>query len=194
MFLISYYLRVTDHSLFLVIHRLAPKNRGHVQKILFRYFLATCTFSSLVYKQSQKAVEEKKKQTKMEKLTFLLHIVVFIACAYPSSSSTLLNDRSFEISNLPSSRAEKLIRELNLFPKLDVNVIDVTDSTLASAEEEEVPSIVERSFRFPNIVSDGGATVEDLGHHAGYFKLPKSQGARFISNPSSCCSCGTICA
>ncbi|KAG2315480.1 hypothetical protein Bca52824_018602 [Brassica carinata] len=95
----------------------------------------------------------------MEKLTFLLHIVVFIACAYPSSSSTLLNDRSFEISNLPSSRAEKLIRELNLFPKLDVNVIDVTDSTLASAEEE-VPSIVERSFRFPNIISDGGATGE----------------------------------
>ncbi|CAF2126983.1 unnamed protein product [Brassica napus] len=116
----------------------------------------------------------------MEKLTFLLHIVVFIACAFPSSSSTLLNDRSFEISNLPSSRAEKLIRELNLFPKLDVNVIDVTDSTLASAEEEEVPSIVERSFRFPNIVSDGGATVEDLGHHAGYFKLPKSQGARMF--------------
>lgn len=114
----------------------------------------------------------------MEKLTFLLHIVVFIACAYPSSS-LLLNDRSFEISNLPSSRAEKLIRELNLFPKLDVNVIDVgDDSTLASSEE--VPSIVERNFRFPNIVSDGGATVENLGHHAGYFKLPKSQGARFI--------------
>ena len=82
---------------------------------------------------------------------------------------------------MPSSRAEKLIRELNLFPKLDVNVIDVGDSPLAS-EEEEVPSIVERSFRFPNIVShsDDGASVEDLGHRAGYYKLPKSQGARFI--------------
>ena len=121
----------------------------------------------------------------MEKRTFLsllLHFVVFIACTYPSSS-ILLNDRSFEISNLPSSRAERLIRELNLFPKLDVNVIDVSDSPLASSEgEEEVPSIVERSFRFPNIVShsDDGASVEDLGHRAGYYKLPKSQGARFI--------------
>lgn len=121
----------------------------------------------------------------MEKQTFLsllLHFVVFIACTSPSSS-LLLNDRTFEISNLPSSRAEKLIRELNLFPKLDVNVIDAGDSPLAS-EEEAVPSIVERSFRFPNIVSDsdgGDATVEDLGHRAGYYKLPKSQGARFIS-------------
>ncbi|CAN6992108.1 unnamed protein product [Brassica rapa subsp. trilocularis] len=121
----------------------------------------------------------------MEKRTFLsllLHFVVFIACTYPSSS-ILLNDRSFEISNLPSSRAEKLIRELNLFPKLDVNVIDVGDSPLASSEEEEeVPSIVERSFRFPNIVShsDDGASVEDLGHRAGYYKLPKSQGARMF--------------
>ena len=62
-----------------------------------------------------------------------------------------------------------------------MNVIDVGDSPLAS-EEEEVPSIVERSFRFPNIVShsDDGASVEDLGHRAGYYKLPKSQGARFI--------------
>ncbi|ESQ49023.1 hypothetical protein EUTSA_v10020509mg [Eutrema salsugineum] len=113
----------------------------------------------------------------MEKQTFLsllLHFVVFIACTCLSSSSILLNDRSFEISSLPSSRAEKLIRELNLFPKLDVNVIDGGDSTLTSAE---VPSIVERNFRFPNIISDGGATVEDLGHHAGYYKLPKSQGA-----------------
>uniref|UniRef100_M4EZ67 Exocyst complex component Sec8 n=1 Tax=Brassica campestris TaxID=3711 RepID=M4EZ67_BRACM len=118
----------------------------------------------------------------MEKRTFLsllCHFVVFIACTYPSSS-ILLNDRSFEISNLPSSRAEKLIRELNLFPKLDVNVIDVGDSPLASSEE--VPSIVERSFRFPNIVShsDDGASVEDLGHRAGYYKLPKSQGARMF--------------
>ncbi|CAH8356401.1 unnamed protein product [Eruca vesicaria subsp. sativa] len=118
----------------------------------------------------------------MKKQTFLsllFHFVVFLACTYPSSS-ILLNDRTFEISNLPSSRAEKLIRELNLFPKLDVNVIDVADSSLTSAEEEVVPSIVERSFRFPNIVSDDDATVEDLGHHAGYYKLPKSQGARMF--------------
>ena len=117
----------------------------------------------------------------MEKLTFLsllLLFVVFIAST-SQSSSILLNDRSFEIPNLPSSRAEKLIRELNLFPNLEVNVIDVGDSTLAS--DEELPSIVERRFIFPNILPDGGPpSLEDLGHHAGYYKLPKSQGARFI--------------
>ncbi|CAN8259853.1 unnamed protein product [Cochlearia groenlandica] len=115
----------------------------------------------------------------MAKLSFLslfLHCVVFIACTSPSSPS-LLEDRIFEITNSPSSRAEKLIRELNLFPKLDVNVIDVGDSNL---NVEDGSLIVERSFRFPNIPSYGNATVDDLGHHAGYFKLPKSQGARMF--------------
>lgn len=115
-------------------------------------------------------------------LSLLLHFFVFIACTIPSSSF-LLNDRSFEISSLPSSRAGNLIRELNLFPKLDANVIDGDDSTLTAAEG---PSIVERNFRFPNILADAGDSsdaVQDLGHHAGYYKLPKSQGARFISDP-----------
>lgn len=117
----------------------------------------------------------------MEKLTFLsllLHFAVFIGSAFPSTSF-LLNDRTFERSNLPSTRAEKLIRELNLFPQQDLNVIDVADLPLTAAEGS---GIVERKFVFPNILADGGATVEDLGHHAGYYKLPKSRGARFISN------------
>ncbi|EOA32583.1 hypothetical protein CARUB_v10015873mg [Capsella rubella] len=112
----------------------------------------------------------------MEKLTFLslvLHFVVFVASTFPSSSF-LLNDRTFERSNLPSTRAEKLIRELNLFPQQDLNVIDVADSPLTAAEGL---GIVERKFVFPNILPDGGATVADLGHHAGYYKLPKSGGA-----------------
>ncbi|KAL9290914.1 Serine carboxypeptidase-like 49 [Arabidopsis thaliana] len=112
----------------------------------------------------------------MEKLTFLsllLHFVVFIASTIPSSSF-LLNDRTFERSNLPSTRAEKLIRELNLFPQQDLNVIDVADLPLTAAEG---PGIVERKFVFPNILADGGPTVDDLGHHAGYYKLPKSRGA-----------------
>ncbi|XP_010486643.1 PREDICTED: serine carboxypeptidase-like 49 [Camelina sativa] len=113
----------------------------------------------------------------MEKLTFLsrlLHFVVFVASTFPSSSF-LLNDRTFERSNLPSTRAEKLIRELNLFPQQDLNVIDVADSPLTAAEGS---GIVERKFVFPNILAaDGGDTVEDLGHHAGYYKLPKSRGA-----------------
>ncbi|XP_010483821.1 PREDICTED: serine carboxypeptidase-like 49 [Camelina sativa] len=112
----------------------------------------------------------------MEKLTFLsllLHFVVFIASTFPSSSF-LLNDRTFERSNLLSTRAEKLIRELNLFPQQDLNVIDVADSPLTAAEGS---GIFERKLVFPNILADGGDTVEDLGHHAGYYKLPKSRGA-----------------
>lgn len=70
--------------------------------------------------------------------------------------------------------ADKLIRDLNLFPK-DVNVIDARD-----APAEEGPRIVEKRFRFPNLIGNGGVTVDDLGHHAGYYKLPKSHDARSI--------------
>ncbi|CAN8270071.1 unnamed protein product [Cochlearia groenlandica] len=111
-------------------------------------------------------------------IAFLLHLVVFIVSTFPSSSS-LLNDRVFERLNLPSSRAEKLIRELNLFPKQDVNFVDVGDSKSTLTTSVEGSGIVERKFRFPNLLADddGGVTVEDLGHHAGYYKLPNSRGA-----------------
>ncbi|XP_010543556.1 PREDICTED: serine carboxypeptidase-like 49 [Tarenaya hassleriana] len=115
----------------------------------------------------------------MEKATFfnvLVHFVVLIACS-SQSSSLLLNDRGLEKWSFPSSRAEQLIRELNLFPKEEVNVIDGRDQPLNAMEGSR---IVERKFRFPNLIHDGGVNVDDLGHHAGYYKLPHSRGARMF--------------
>lgn len=73
----------------------------------------------------------------------------------------------------PSLQGEKLIRELNLFPKESVNVVDRGDDSLRSTGSR----IVERRFRFPNL-AEPSVTEEDLGHHAGYYKIENSHAAR----------------
>ncbi|KAL8515936.1 hypothetical protein ACS0TY_014587 [Phlomoides rotata] len=63
-----------------------------------------------------------------------------------------------------------MIRELNLFPELDVNI---NEGEPAGIE----PKLVEKRIQLP-ILSNTGATVENLGHHAGFFKLPHSMNAK----------------
>ncbi|KAL3828493.1 hypothetical protein ACJIZ3_017295 [Penstemon smallii] len=80
---------------------------------------------------------------------------------------------------IPKNQAEKLIRSLNLFPKLDVNIVE-GDSTVIA------PKIVEKSFQFPdlgdsiNAADSNGTSIQDLGHHAGYYSLPHTKGARMF--------------
>ena len=73
--------------------------------------------------------------------------------------------------------AKKLIRDLNLFPEDNINIVD------AAANSSLRPrKIVEKHFRFPNLVySDSGISVEDLGHHAGYYPIQHSHAARYGS-------------
>ncbi|KAI8539745.1 hypothetical protein RHMOL_Rhmol09G0206600 [Rhododendron molle] len=78
-------------------------------------------------------------------------------------------------AKFPSLQAEKLIRELNLFPKESVNVVDRGDDSLWSTGSR----IVERRFRFPNL-AEPSVTEEDLGHHAGYYKIENSHAARMF--------------
>ena len=73
----------------------------------------------------------------------------------------------------PTLQAEKLIRELNLFPK-DAEAVNGMDW-----EGESTKKLVERRLRFPGIdYSD--ASVKDLSQHAGYYKLRHSLAARFV--------------
>uniref|UniRef100_A0A7N2KMF6 Serine carboxypeptidase n=1 Tax=Quercus lobata TaxID=97700 RepID=A0A7N2KMF6_QUELO len=68
--------------------------------------------------------------------------------------------------------AEKLIRSLNLFPTDSINIASPDPSFVA-------PKIVEKSFCFPSL-NNSGVSVEDLGHHAGYYSLPHSKAARMF--------------
>ncbi|ONI27672.1 hypothetical protein PRUPE_1G099300 [Prunus persica] len=69
----------------------------------------------------------------------------------------------------------ELIRAFNLFPKEDINIIDGPDSSIF----HDSPRLVEKRFNLPNLVGSG-VSVEDLGHHAGYFKIEHSHAARIF--------------
>ncbi|KAL0452128.1 UNVERIFIED_CONTAM: Serine carboxypeptidase-like 49 [Sesamum latifolium] len=75
---------------------------------------------------------------------------------------------------LPSFYAEKLIRQLNLFPDEPVNI------AADSGRFFGAPRLVERPFKFPNLVGSSDASVRELGHHAGYYQIPRSHAARMF--------------
>lgn len=115
-------------------------------------------------------------------LCFRSHIwsflFIFLVSAAVSFAET--NDESIGTSSLsstlqfPKTQADKLIRSLNLFPKHDVNHHhDGGEEALGASP------IVEKPVRFPFVV-DSGASVQDLGHHAGYYKLPHTKDARYV--------------
>ncbi|KAL1542697.1 serine carboxypeptidase-like [Salvia divinorum] len=77
-------------------------------------------------------------------------------------------------SKFRQKQAEKLIRDLNLLPKLDANIVE--DDPAAA---DDASRIVERSIRFPHVAANT-TTVADFGHHAGYYKLASTKGARMF--------------
>ncbi|PON66485.1 Serine carboxypeptidase-like [Parasponia andersonii] len=74
----------------------------------------------------------------------------------------------------PQRQAEKLIRDLNLLPDDDVNV--------AAHEFKFEPAsgrkIVERRLEL-SVIGNAGPSVQELGHHAGYYLLPHSHAAYY---------------
>lgn len=73
-------------------------------------------------------------------------------------------------SKFPSGEAEKLIKQLNLFPK------DAQPTLFAPEGSHNNNQIVEKRLRLNNL----GISADDLGHHAGYYKLPHSHDARMF--------------
>ncbi|KAL2525887.1 Serine carboxypeptidase-like 49 [Abeliophyllum distichum] len=99
-----------------------------------------------------------------------LSLFVFLLISLPFSAVALLRP--------PMFRAEKLIRELNLFPNEPINVVDLDrDNTRHFSSG---PNIVEWRVKFPNLVDPSGSSIEDLGHHAGYYHIQRSHAARMF--------------
>ncbi|KAL9676892.1 hypothetical protein QQ045_005113 [Rhodiola kirilowii] len=113
-------------------------------------------------------------------MKILLLLLLSIIISVSSSYSQLLIDDHLRLprnAKFPSFQAEKFIRELNLFPKHDVNVGRF-------GEEEEDRSgkrLVERQLKFPDIaVADSGISAEELGHYAGYYNIAHSRAAKMF--------------
>nr|GMD25401.1 serine carboxypeptidase-like [Ipomoea batatas] len=79
-----------------------------------------------------------------------------------------------EDNSMAKRRAEKMIRQLNLFPLHDLN-----RGSGRSLAEADSPRLVEKQLKL-KLLGDSGATVEDLGHHAGYYRLPATVDARMF--------------
>ncbi|CAN4114995.1 unnamed protein product [Withania somnifera] len=106
-------------------------------------------------------------QIKLPHFLSLLLLLLFVLS--PSSSLKIR-----EPSKFASEQAEKLIHELNLFPKESVNIVDRDPYPT-----DEASRIVEKRFAFPNLVNSS-VSFEDLGHHAGYYKIKHSLAARLF--------------
>ncbi|KAH0671273.1 hypothetical protein KY285_025776 [Solanum tuberosum] len=70
--------------------------------------------------------------------------------------------------------AEKFIRQLNLFPKHDINIIVSSKDQIADQHR-----LFEKKLNL-SYLGHSGATVQDLGHHAGYYHLLHSKAARMF--------------
>lgn len=96
---------------------------------------------------------------------------VTVAFAERERNGGSISTSDFEF---PKTQAQKLIRSLNLFPKHEVNHRAVQDDDDLGASR-----IVEKPLRFP-FLADSTPSVQDLGHHAGYYKLPHTKDARYV--------------
>jgi len=86
-----------------------------------------------------------------------------------SLSSSYATSRLTHDPNSQLSPAQKLIRSFNLSPKHPVNIVKGGDEVFVSG------NIVEKKFSF---LGDSGPSIQDLGHHAGYYSLPSTKAAR----------------
>ncbi|KAL0436933.1 UNVERIFIED_CONTAM: Serine carboxypeptidase-like 48 [Sesamum radiatum] len=107
----------------------------------------------------------------------ILSVLLFLLVSTASTSAETKDDDSLFMyaSSLefPRTHAQRLIRALNLFPKNEVNHHAGKDHGFGASR------IVEKRFKFP-FLGDSGSSVQDLGHHAGYYRLQHSKDARMF--------------
>ncbi|KEH29968.1 serine carboxypeptidase-like protein [Medicago truncatula] len=104
----------------------------------------------------------------------LLLLFVLFSSSYATSRITHHHSFSSTPKFSPNQRAEKLIKSFNLLPKDPVNIIHGDHSI-----DHFVPGkLVEKKFSF--FSDSNGPSIEDLGHHAGYYSLPRSKSARMF--------------
>ncbi|KAE9586493.1 putative carboxypeptidase C [Lupinus albus] len=104
------------------------------------------------------------------KISLSNSLFFFILPSFSSSRPTFPTPKPLLQSYSPKSQAESLIRSFNLSPKYPVNII--------ASDTAFVPgSIVENKVPF---LGASGPSVEELGHHAGYYSLLHSKAARMF--------------
>ncbi|XP_047336090.1 serine carboxypeptidase-like [Impatiens glandulifera] len=111
------------------------------------------------------------------RLSFLILIpLFFFSCPILSSSSLRTSN-----VNSTSTEAERLIQSLNLFPSSGVNS---GGGGGGNSSQQRLPnaawsSLVETRFHL-QAHGNPGIPIQNLGHHAGYYRLPNTYDARMF--------------
>ncbi|KAK9061566.1 hypothetical protein SSX86_018748 [Deinandra increscens subsp. villosa] len=108
---------------------------------------------------------------------FISFIFFISSLTAPTNPSSLYSSSHF--SHAQKKTSHRMIKELNLHPNLEVNILK--SNTASSDEDLEVSEseLVEKRLSFP-VLGDSGATIADLAHHAGYFRLQHTIDARMF--------------
>ncbi|KAI7735992.1 hypothetical protein M8C21_022404 [Ambrosia artemisiifolia] len=110
----------------------------------------------------------------MANIIFFLPLLLLLILVPNASPTTLTLDNP----SFPSTIAKQMIRDFNLFPQHSVNIVD-DDHLLPSLTVGE-NNLVEKRLKFPDFVDLNGVSVDDLGHHAGYYQIEHSHAARMF--------------
>lgn len=103
----------------------------------------------------------------------LVSLLLLLAlCAAAAGALRLPPDASF-----PGAQAERLIRALNLLPKDSSSSSGRHGARVGAGKEDVAPGqLLERRVTLPGLPEG----VADLGHHAGYYRLPNTHDARMF--------------
>lgn len=106
----------------------------------------------------------------------LLLLNVFI-----SSSFARTIPSSFHHSKFLKKTGHQLIKDLNLHPNLDVNIVKSYNHSSYLDQQLKVTQygIVEKRLSL-SVLGDSGATVHDLAQHAGYYRIEHTVDARYV--------------
>ncbi|XP_047340246.1 serine carboxypeptidase-like 48 [Impatiens glandulifera] len=102
----------------------------------------------------------------------ILFPIFFFSCPILSSPSSLRTSKV----NPTITEVERIIKSLNLFPSSTVNSGDLSPRRLPDAVSS---SLVENQFHL-QALGDQGTSIQNLGHYAGYYRLPHSRDARMF--------------
>ncbi|GAB2276808.1 hypothetical protein Dimus_011522 [Dionaea muscipula] len=120
-------------------------------------------------------------------LLLIIIIIIFSSlppCSSSSSSSRIplisIHEQDDHVDNniIHGSLTERLIRALNLFPRQPANIVHGSSYDHQNNNNNIGPSrLVEKRFKFPNA---NYSSLDDLSHHAGYYSLNHTYGARMF--------------
>ncbi|KAM3399050.1 serine carboxypeptidase-like [Capsicum galapagoense] len=108
----------------------------------------------------------------------LLFVVILFLISFSQISLSLSSKflfSSHDDDNKLINMTEKLIKQLNLFPKHDINIVSSKENIFNNYEEKLFEKKLNLSY-----IGDSGSTVQHLGHHAGYFPLVHTKSARMF--------------